>query len=65
VDVLRDEGEQYAGKLREAGVDVFATRYLGTVHGFCHLAALRDTPSARSVTDHIGWFPRGATGGES
>ncbi len=44
---------------------MFATRYLGTVHGFCHLAALSDTPAARSVTDHIGWFLRRATGGES
>ena len=28
-DVLRDDGESYARHLREAGVDVTATRYAG------------------------------------
>ncbi|MGH2685359.1 MAG: alpha/beta hydrolase, partial [Actinomycetota bacterium] len=31
-DVLRDEGEAYAAKLRAAGVDVTTVRYNGTVH---------------------------------
>jgi acetyl esterase len=48
VDVLRDEGERYASRLRQAGVEVLATRYLGTVHGFCHLEALRETSAARA-----------------
>jgi acetyl esterase len=33
-DPLRDEGEQLALRLAEAGVEVTATRYLGQVHGF-------------------------------
>lgn len=42
-DVLRDGGEAYAAKLREAGVDVTALRVLGTVHDFMLLDTLRDT----------------------
>jgi acetyl esterase/lipase len=45
-DVLRDEGEAYSRKLREAGVDVSATRYEGIVHDFVMLDALRGTNAA-------------------
>jgi acetyl esterase len=45
-DVLRDEGEAYAAKLRAAGVAVTATRYLGVIHDFVMLNALRDTHGA-------------------
>jgi acetyl esterase len=41
-DVLRDEGEAFAAKLREAGVDVTAVRVLGMVHDFLMLDSLRD-----------------------
>jgi acetyl esterase/lipase len=49
-DVLRDEGEAYARKLREAGVDVEATRYGGMIHDFMMLDALRDTKAAKAAT---------------
>jgi acetyl esterase len=45
-DVLRDEGEAYAAKLREAGVDVTAVRVLGMVHDFLMLDALRDSKAS-------------------
>jgi acetyl esterase/lipase len=44
-DVLRDEGEAYARKLDEAGVDVTCVRYNGAIHDFALLNALRDVPS--------------------
>lgn len=44
-DVLRDGGELYANKLREAGVEVTAVRISGTVHDFMLLDSLRNTPA--------------------
>jgi len=48
-DVLRDEGEAYARKLKEAGVTVTATRYPGIIHDFVMLDALADTAAARGA----------------
>ena len=45
-DVLRDEGEAYANKLRDAGVAVTAVRYQGVIHDFVMLNALRETNAA-------------------
>ncbi|MFI8185280.1 alpha/beta hydrolase [Actinacidiphila glaucinigra] len=48
-DVLRDEGEAYAEKLRTAGVPVTATRYEATIHDFVMLNALSATDAARKA----------------
>ena len=45
-DVLRDEGEAYAAKLRAAGVAVTAVRFQGIIHDFVMLNALRETRAA-------------------
>ncbi len=46
-DVLRDEGEAYATKLRQAGVSVTAERVPGVIHDFVMLDALRETKGAK------------------
>ncbi|MFJ3415088.1 alpha/beta hydrolase [Streptomyces sp. NPDC086082] len=48
-DVLRDEGEAYANKLREAGVAVTAVRFQGIIHDFVMLNALRETHAAEAA----------------
>jgi len=48
-DVLRDEGEAYANKLREAGVRVTAARFQGIIHDFVMLNALANTAAARGA----------------
>jgi acetyl esterase len=49
VDVLRDEGEAYADKLRRAGVPVTAVRYRGIIHDFMMLNALRSSNAAEAA----------------
>jgi acetyl esterase len=46
-DILRDEGEAYAARLREAGVEATATRQEGMVHGFLRWRAV--TPTAEDA----------------
>jgi acetyl esterase len=48
-DVLRDEGEAYAGRLRAAGVDVTAVRFEGIIHDFVMLNALAETNASRQA----------------
>ncbi|MFJ3669527.1 alpha/beta hydrolase [Streptomyces sp. NPDC090106] len=50
-DVLRDEGEAYANKLREAGVAVTAVRFQGIIHDFVMLNALRGTHAAEAAIE--------------
>ena len=50
-DVLRDEGEAYGRKLREAGVDVTAIRYEGTIHDFVMLHTLDQSNATRAAMD--------------
>src|SRR4051812_11958991 len=61
-DVLRDEGEAYARKLRQAGVDVTATRYEGVIHDFVMLNALRETNAADAAINQATTFLRGGLG---
>jgi len=46
-DPLRDEGEIYAERMRQAGVRVVLRRHPGLIHGFANLTAI--CPSARAA----------------
>jgi len=50
-DVLRDEGEAYAKKLLEAGVDTTSARILSITHDFVMLNALDQTNGCRAAMD--------------
>ena len=56
-DILRDEAEQLAARLVEAGVEVIAVRWLGALHGFVVNEALSSSMSARAcirfVAQHL------------
>ncbi|MEV5543805.1 alpha/beta hydrolase [Saccharopolyspora shandongensis] len=48
-DVVRDEGEAYAAKLRAAGVPVTSMRYHGAIHDFMVIDALSGTEAAKAA----------------
>lgn len=54
-DPLRDEGERYAERLREAGTPTLTSRYAGMIHGFVHFR--RVFPEGRSaMNEAITWL---------
>jgi acetyl esterase len=63
-DVLRDEGEAYATKLRAAGVPVTQARYGGIIHDFVMLHPLAGTQAAQAATTQGAAFLRQALHGD-
>ena len=57
-DPLRDEGEAYAARLRDAGVAVQATRYDGQIHGFFSMPSI--LPKGQAAVDEAIAALRGA-----
>lgn len=50
-DVLRDEGEAYARRLLEAGVDTTCVRYNATIHDFMMLNPLRTSGASTAAIE--------------
>ncbi|MEU8848641.1 alpha/beta hydrolase [Streptomyces sp. NPDC048564] len=61
-DVLRDEGEAYAAKLRAANVPVTTVRYDGAVHDFMMINSLSQTRATRAAVDQAISLLRDALG---
>lgn len=49
-DVLRDDGEAYAARLKQAGVPVKCTRYLSMNHGFIRYGSIHE-PAKRGLQE--------------
>lgn len=60
-DPLRDEGEAYADRLREAGVPVVCRRYPGMIHGF--LSLLPPMDAREQLIQEVADYLRGALAG--
>jgi acetyl esterase len=60
-DPLRDEGEAYAERLRDAGVRTLLRRHPGFVHGFMHVFI--GGPGSREAIAEMGGVLRAALGG--
>ena len=60
-DPLRDEGELYAERLRQAGVSVTVTRYPGMIHGFILMRGLLSA-GCRAIRDIAAWMRSTAPG---
>jgi acetyl esterase len=50
-DVLRDEGEEYARHLRDAGVDVTQIRFQGMIHDFVMVHSMDQSNATRAAMD--------------
>ncbi|WP_183096423.1 alpha/beta hydrolase fold domain-containing protein, partial [Nocardioides stalactiti] len=50
-DPLRDEGEAYAERMAEAGVEVEMVRFAGLIHGFVNIVGVGS--SSRAAVDEI------------
>ena len=48
-DIIRDQGEAYATKLREADVPTASVRFNGTMHDFMMLAVLRESETTHAA----------------
>lgn len=56
-DVLRDEGQDFGRKLREAGVNVTAMIFQGIIHDFVMLNALDQTEACRGAMNaSVAWI---------
>jgi acetyl esterase len=60
-DPLRDEGEAYAARLRDAGVATILRRHAGYVHGFTHMLTIG--PGPREALAEMGGVLRQALAG--
>ncbi|MGW2173951.1 alpha/beta hydrolase [Streptomyces sp. NPDC001705] len=61
-DVLRDEGEEYARKLVQAGVPTTSVRYNATLHDFMMLNPLRGTRASAAAVEQAVQVLRQALG---